>query len=305
MTKTIAIGGSTGMIGSLLKRLLEARGDRVKPLVRPSSKISAGDDQIQWDPASQTIQAQLLEGVDAVIHLGGENIASGLWTKERKKRLTDSRILSTTLLAKTLAQLEKKPEVFLCASGISIYGDGGDHLFDESHPPDNDFLADLAHQWEEATKPASDAGIRVVNMRIGVVLSLEGGALDKMLTPFRIGLGGRVGSGKQYLSWIEINDLAASILHCMDHDQLNGPVNLVAPSPATNKQFTKALGRALGRPTMVPLPAFIISLVFGEMGRSVLLGGTRGSSAKLEDSGFQFKHPELDSALNALLRNHG
>jgi len=296
------MGGSTGMIGTLLTRLLQERGDRVKSLVRPSSKISNHNDGIPWDPAAGTIDREKLEGIDAVIHLGGESIASGLWTEARKKRLTDSRILSTSLLAETLAKLEQKPEVFLCASGISIYGDGGDHIFDEAHPPDNDFLANLAHEWEKATQPARDAGIRVVNLRIGVVLALEGGALAKMAPAFRLGLGGPIGNGRQYMSWIEVDDLTRAILHCMDQQKLDGPVNLISPFPVTNKEFAAVLGRTLKRPAILPAPAFMIKLIFGEMGRSVLLGGTRGSCKKLEDSGFVFQYPNLEDALQKLFK---
>jgi hypothetical protein len=271
--------------------LLTSSGHDVLKLIRPS----------HWDPESGTIHSVLLEGSDAIVHLAGENISAGRWTSSKKARIRESRVNGTRLLAEALSKLYRPPQVLISASAIGYYGDRGDEILREESPPGHGFLADVCRQWEAATDPATKKGIRVVHLRTGIVLSRNGGALPKMLLPFKMGLGGKIGSGNQYWSWISVDDLCAAILHCIQANTLHGPVNAVSSSPVTNLQFTKALGRVLSRPTMFPLPAFAARLVLGEMAGALLLASARVEPAKLAASRFVFRHKKLEETLRAVL----
>ncbi len=293
----IAISGATGLVGSELTKALQTAGSEVTRLVRKNP----GATDILWNPSETSFDAESLGECQAVVHLAGENIATGRWTPDKKNRIRESRVHSTRLLAESLAKLKQKPSVFLCASAIGYYGDAGDALQTESSPAGDDFLAEVCAAWEAATAPARDAGIRVVNLRIGVVLSDQGGALAKMLTPFRLGLGGRIGSGKQYMSWIALPDLVGAIRHAIHTEAVSGPLNGVAPAPVTNSEFTRTLGKVLGRPTLFPMPAFMARLMFGEMAEALLLSSTRVSAEKLEQSGYRFEFPDLEAALRGVI----
>lgn len=298
----IAIGGSTGLVGSALVPFLTTGGHEVARLTRGNHQPSDGTGVIAWNPADGSIDSASLEGCDAVVHLGGHNIAAGRWNDGMKRLLRESRVNSTELLSKTLAGLASPPKVFVCASAIGFYGgDRGDELLQEDSPPGTKFLSQLCQDWENAVAPAREAGIRVVNLRIGVVLSPQGGALKKMLLPFQLGGGGIVGSGKQWWSWVSIEDLPQIILHCLTTESLSGPVNAVAPGTVDNREFTKTLGRVLKRPTIVPMPAFAVRLGFGEMGEELLLGSTRVEPTQLTASGYEFAFPNLEGALRSVL----
>jgi hypothetical protein len=294
----ILVSGSTGLIGTRLVSLLQERRRRVVRLVR--SRSPAFRRQILWDPAAGRIAGGRIEGFDAVVHLSGESVAAR-WTRERKRAIRESRVGSTRLLAGALAGLEKPPAVMVCASAIGFYGDRGDEILTEESGPGSGFLPEVCTAWEAATEPAVRAGIRVVNLRIGVVLTPEGGALSRMLTPFRLGLGGVAGSGRQYMSWITLEDVARAIDHAIVNESLSGPVNGTAPEPVTNRVFTRTLGRILSRPTLLPMPAFLVRLAFGEMGDALLLSSARVEPARLLASHFRFRHPNLESALRRLL----
>jgi uncharacterized protein (TIGR01777 family) len=288
----IALTGATGLVGSALVPSLTAAGHTVVPLRRP----------MDWDPDKSTINASVLNGIDAIIHLAGENIAGGRWTPSRKARIRDSRVKGTKLISEAIARLERPPQVLVSASAIGYYGDRGAELLREDSGPGSGFLADVCRQWEASTDAATRKGIRVVHLRTGLVLSASGGALAKMLLPFKMGVGGRVGSGEQFWSWISLADLCAAIMHCIQAVGLHGPVNMVSPSPVTNLQFTKTLGRVLSRPTVFPMPAFGVRLAFGEMGDALLLASTRVEPSKLTGSRFVFRHKELEPALQHLLK---
>jgi uncharacterized protein len=290
------VSGASGLVGSALTERLTRQGHRVDRLVRrPSAAGAAG---IAWDPAKGTIDREALEGADVVVHLAGESVATS-WTVARKRVIRESRVAGTGLLASTLADLRCPPRVLVSASAIGYYGDRGEKTVTEDSPPGTGFLADTARAWEAAAEPALEAGIRVVHPRIGMVLSAKGGALAKMLTPFRLGVGGVVGTGRQQMSWIALDDLVGVLQHLAVTDELSGPVNAVAPHPVTNREFTATLGRVLGRPTLVPLPAFMVRLLFGEMGQALLLDGARVLPTRLEASGFRFRYPRLEEALRA------
>lgn len=291
----VLVSGASGLVGSALVQALEGGGHSVVRLVRRDPAAN----EIRWDPAGG-LAAKALEGFDAVVHLAGESIA-GCWTAAKKARIRASRVQGTGTLAAALARTGQPPKVMVCASAIGIYGDRGDEVLREESAPGGDFLAEVSKQWEAATEPAARAGIRVVSLRFGVVLSRSGGALARMLPPFRMGAGGRIGSGQQWMSWITLEDVVAVIQHALATDSLRGPVNTVAPNPVTNAQFTRALGEALHRPTIFPLPAFMVRLVFGEMGEALLLGSQRVDCGKLLASGYRFRRPELKPALQALL----
>ena len=297
----VAISGATGLVGSALTRSLQAEAENTDVL-RLVRKNPQGTD-VLWDPSSALTDEELeaLSGCDAIVHLAGENIAEGRWSASKKQRIRDSRVHSTRRLSEGLAKLEQKPQTLVCASAIGVYGNAGDQMMTENSPAASDFLAEVCTAWEAAADPARDAGIRVVHLRIGVVLSDQGGALAKMLTPFRLGMGGRVGSGQQYMSWIALPDLVGVIRHAIFHDSLSGPVNSVAPAPVTNAEFTKTLGRILGRPTLFPMPAIVARTLFGEMGDALLLSSTRVSAEKLVASGYEFEFPELASALRGVI----
>jgi hypothetical protein len=260
-----------------------------------------GADDVHWDPDAGTIDAAGLEGVDAFVHLAGAGIGDKKWTPARKQLVLESRTKGTGLLARTLAGLDRKPSVLVSASAIGYYGDRGDEQLTEDKSPGDDFGAEVCVAWEEATAPAVDAGIRVVRIRTGLVLAKNGGVLKRMLLPFKLGIGGRLGSGEQYMSWIAIDDEIAAILHLVNTASVSGPVNVAAPNPSTNKVFTASLGRALHRPTILPTPMFGLKAVYGAELVETLLGSQRVSSAKLQGSGFEFAQPDLDDALDAVL----
>jgi uncharacterized protein (TIGR01777 family) len=294
----VLVTGSHGLIGTALIPRLRARGDRVLRLVRGAPE---GADDASWDPANGTIDAAALEGVDAVVHLAGAGIGDKKWTPERKQLVLDSRTRPTGLLARTLAGLDRRPRVLVSASAIGYYGDRGDEILTEDSGPGDDFGAQVCREWEDATSPAADAGIRVVRIRTGLVLAANGGLLKQLLLPFKLGIGGRLGSGKQYMSWIAIDDELRAIVHLIDHDTLAGPVNLTAPNPVTNAEFTSTLGGVVHRPTVLPTPLPALKLVYGGELVDTLLGSQRVSSGKLSSSGFEFAHPDLDAALRATL----
>src|SRR5689334_13400049 len=256
----VLVTGSHGMIGTALIPRLRARGDRVLRLVRGDAE---GSDDVRWDPPAGTIDAAALEGVDAVVHLAGVGIGDKKWTEARKKEVLESRTIPTTLLARTLAALDGKPRVLVSASAIGYYGDRGDDVLTEAAAAGNDFGARVCRAWEEATAPAEEAGIRVVRTRTGLVLTARGGFLKRLLLPFKLGIGGRLGSGRQWMSWITLDDDLDAILHVIDTDSLAGPVNLTAPNPVTNAEFTQLLGRAVHRPTVVPTPMPALKVVYG------------------------------------------
>lgn len=282
---------------------LRIDGDEVVRLVRREPE-QPREAIVGWDPAAGVIDSETLAStgrLDAVVHLAGESIAGGRWTAARKARIRDSRVDGTGLLAHSLAELADPPRVLISVSAIGWYGDRGEEWLDESQPAGSSFLCGVCRDWETAAEPARTAGIRVVHPRIGVVLSSRGGALQKMLLPFKLGLGGRVGSGSQHWSWIAIDDVVAAIRHAITSDNVEGPVNTVAPTPATNAEFTTALGRVLGRPTILPMPAFAARLLLGEMADELLLSSTRVRPGTLTDTGFTFAYPDLEQALRHVL----
>ncbi|HEX3600287.1 MAG TPA: TIGR01777 family oxidoreductase [Lacipirellulaceae bacterium] len=291
----VAITGSSGLVGTALIEALEADGHFVRPMVRRAPR--ADKHEIRWDPAAGTIDAAELATVDAVVNLAGENIAAKRWTPAFKQQILDSRIRSTNLLCQTLAGLATKPTVLVSASATGYYGSRGDAPVDETAAPGAGFLADVCQQWEAATKPARDADIRVVNLRIGFVLARDGGGLAKMLTPFKLGLGGVIGSGRQYISWIALDDLVRAIQFTLAASTPAGPVNAVSPQPVTNRDFTKTLGQVLKRPTIFPMPAFAAKLAFGEMADNMLLSSIRVEPRVLTAARFEFAYPDLESAL--------
>jgi len=293
----IAMSGASGFVGSALLPELVADGNKVIRLVRRQPE--PGMPELCWDPSGPPLPS-LFEGFDAVVHLAGENIA-GRWTETKKRSILESRIGGTRFIADSLAVMVKPPRVLVMASAIGYYGNRGDELLHEGSGPGKDFLADVCQRWEAAAQSAEDAGIRVVKVRLGVVLAKHGGALPKLLTPFKLGVGGKIGSGAQYWSWVTLADVTGAIRHALATDSLRGPVNVTAPQPARNAEFTQALGRALHRPTLFPMPAFAAKLALGEMGEVVLLSSQKVDSAKLVASGYNFKHPQLDTALRSVL----
>lgn len=294
-----AISGGSGLVGSALAASLAGDGHRVVRLVRRES--AAGPDEVLWDPDAGRVDATGLEGVDAMVHLAGENIAAARWSAAQKERIRTSRVEGTRLLADTLAGLTHPPRVLVNASAIGYYGNRGDELLDDDSAPGTGFLAETCVAWEEATRPAHLAGLRVVLLRIGIVLSAAGGALGRMLTPFRLGLGGRVGDGRQFMSWIALDDLVEAIRRTVLDESLTGPVNAVAPRPVRNAEFTRELGRSLRRPTPLPMPAWAVRLLLGEMGDALLLAGARVVPRKLERAGFAFRHADVGAALRSML----
>lgn len=300
----VAVTGATGLIGRALVESLTADGHLVTRILRrppDPGTVPDGTDHVLWDPAAGRIDAAGLEGVDAVIHLAGEPIASHRWTAEQKARIRDSRVAGTRLLARTLAGLDQPPRVLVSGSAIGVYGDRGDDVVDETASPGDDFLAQVCVEWEAATEEAADAGIRVAHARTGIVLSGRGGALARMLPLFRLGLGGRLGSGRQWWSWISLTDEVAALRWLVDHD-VTGPVNLTAPSPVTNAEFTRTLARVLHRPAVVPAPRFALGLVLGrELADALLFTSARVLPVRLGESGFTFAHDDLATALAAEL----
>jgi uncharacterized protein (TIGR01777 family) len=294
----ILVSGSHGLVGSALVKSLIADKHEVVRLVR---RKADGANEVEWRPDQNQLNAQQLEGIDAVIHLAGESIASGRWTDEKKRTIRDSRIKGTTLLSKTLAQLSRPPSVFISASAIGYYGSRGDEVLSERSQAGDDFLASVCIEWEQATQPASEKGIRTVHVRFGVILDAHGGALAQMLTPFRMGIGGRVSDGRQWMSWIALEDVVAGLKFLLEDATPHGPVNFVAPNPVTNAEFTRTLGRVLSRPTLFPVPAFGVRLAFGEMGNALLLASQRVEPKVLKDRSFSFQWPTLEPALRHLL----
>ena len=298
----ILVSGSTGLVGSALLPVLRSAGHEVIRLVRSSSAPSGpGDSTVQWNPETGELDGGRLEGIEAVVHLAGENIAARRWSAAQKARIRDSRVQGTALLSDRLANLAQPPATLVAASAIGYYGDRGDELLNEDSSSGNDFLSEVCRQWEAASQPAAEKGIRVVRLRLGIVLSPRGGALAKMLLPFKLGAGGKIGAGQQYMSWIALDDAVGALCHALTDSNLSGPVNAVAPNPATNLEFTKTLGRVLSRPTLFPMPALAARIAFGEMAEALLLAGTRVEPRRLAGSGYSFQYPRLEAALRHLL----
>ncbi len=295
----ILVSGSSGMVGSALRPALVAAGDEVGRLLRPGA--DAGPLDVAWDPAADHLDAGTLERFDAIVHLAGENIAAGRWNEARKEAIRRSRVDGTLLLTRALAKLKNPPGTFVSASAIGYYGDRGDEILKETSARGRGFLPAVCVAWESAAEPAEAAGLRVVHLRFGVILSKHGGALARMLLPFRLGLGGPVGDGRQIMSWITLDDAVGAIRYALDTTSLAGPVNAVSPSPLTNREFGRTLGRVLRRPAIAPLPAFVARLAFGEMADALLLASTRVVPGVLQATGYRFRHPELEMALRHVL----
>ena len=299
----VAVTGASGLVGSALTALLTTGGHEVIPLVRKPGNGNAA--AALWDPEKGLLEPGKLEGIDAVVHLAGENIAEGRWTERKKEKILRSRVEGTRNLVRSLGQLNRRPGTFLSASAIGIYGDRGDELLDETSQLGSGFLADVCRQWEEAAEQAGSFDMRVVTARTGVVLSPAGGALAKMLPAFRLGAGGRLGSGEQFMSWISIDDAAAALIHMLLRSELSGPVNLVSPSPVRNKEFTRDLAQVLKRPAIMPLPALGAKLLFGQMAEEALLASARVLPGKLQGTEYQFRDQEVASTLKRLLGRAG
>ncbi|CAK8719135.1 TIGR01777 family protein [Candidatus Electrothrix laxa] len=292
----ILISGASGLIGTEVARSLAEQGHSVRALSRNIEHAPS------WDIERKIIQLGEDDRIDVVIHLAGENVAQGRWTAEKKERILQSRVEGTRLLAEFFAAASYKPRLMISASAIGFYGERGDEELDEGSKKGTGFLSDVSQAWEEATQPAAEAGIRMVNTRFGMVLSPDGGALAKMLFPFRLGLGGHVGNGSQYMSWISIHDVPRIIQHIIQQEDLQGPVNIVAPYPVTNQQFTRVLGKLVCRPAFLPVPKFFLSVLLGEMAQELLFASTRVYPRKLRESGYVFARPDLAMALRSLLR---
>ena len=299
----ILITGVTGLIGRPLRARLEARGDQVVGLTRSAPSEDGG--LRQWDPAGSSVSSAVVSGFDVVVHLAGENIGEGRWTTAKKARIRDSRVRSTQILSEALARREARPRLVVSGSAIGYYGNRGSAVLDEDSGPGSGFLSDVVVAWENAAAPLRDAGVPVVHPRTGPVLSTQGGALAKMLPPFKMGLGGVVGSGAQYMSWIALDDAVAALQHLIDHgDAMSGAINVVAPNPATNRDFTRTLGRVIKRPTALHVPALAARLAAGEMADELLLVSQRASSKRLEATGFEFRFPELAAALKHVIETN-
>jgi uncharacterized protein (TIGR01777 family) len=301
----IAISGATGLVGSALSAFLGTGGHEVSRLVRPGGAASTWSDgrstTIRWDPSNGVVDASALEGMDAVVHLAGENIAAGRWSAESKDRILRSRSEGTRFLAETLARLDNKPRVLVSASAIGFYGDRGEEILDEDSRSGTGFLPEVCREWEAATEAARAAGIRTVHLRIGVVMTPTGGALARMLAPFRLGLGGPLGNGNQFLSWISLDDVLAAVLHCIATPSLEGAVNATAPRPVTSAEFARTLAAVLRRPALLRVPAPALRLLLGEMADELLLASIRVMPRRLERSGFVFRDAELAPALADML----
>ena len=296
----VLVSGASGLVGSALIPFLTTGGQSVTRLVRKDG-ARAGDGEVAWSPADGTIDRAGLEGFDAVVHLAGENIASGRWTPERKRRIRDSRVNGTRVLCEALAQCAQPPQVFVGASAIGYYGDRGDETLTEESQVGEGFLAEVCRDWEAATAGLTDMGVRTALLRIGIVLSPAGGALKKMLLPFQLGLGGVIGAGSQYMSCIALDDVVGVIQHAITNNEVSGPINAVCPEAVTNREYTRALGTVLGRPTLFPVPAFAARLAFGEMADTLLLASTRVEPRVLLRTGYEFRYPTLEGALRHVL----
>ena len=295
----ILITGSSGLIGSALVAHLTDQGHQIVRLARRA--VAPGEDVAVWDPAAGKLELSALEQTDAVVHLAGENIGASRWTSERKRRIRESRVRSTRLLSESLAQLAVPPSVLVSASAVGFYGSRGDEVLTEESPAGSGFLSDVCKEWEAAAEPARQKGIRVVNLRTGMVLSSKGGALQAMLPPFKAGVGGKLGDGRQFVSWIAIDDLIRAISHIIATESLSGPVNAVSPNPVRNIKMTKALGRVLRRPTILSVPAFALRLALGEMADGLLLSSQRVEPRRLLDTGFTFQFSDFETSLRHLL----
>lgn len=301
----IAITGSTGLIGTALTDALHQAGHAVTPVIRSSTPVRTNKRVIRWKILSGEIDRDKLEGHDVIIHLAGANISGQRWTPSFKQEILESRIKGTRLLCNAILHMKKPPQVWLSASAVGYYGSGlSDGFLEEGSPSGDDFLAGICREWEEATRPAESAGIRVVNLRFGVVLSTRGGALFKMLPVFKMGLGGKLGSGRQMMSWVSIDEIPGIILHLLNNPKISGPVNIVAPRAVSNIEFTQALSKILNRPAVLPVPELVVKFLLGEMGQSLILNGANIVPGKLLKSGYQFKYPDIDSALRQCLSGH-
>ena len=289
----IAIAGASGLVGSVLVPVLEKDGSAVVRVVRSTPRAG----EIEWHPNQDSIEPAKLEGFDVIVNLAGENIAAGRWTDDQKRKIRESRVNGTHLMSEAIAKLSQPPSAFICASATGIYGDRDDEVLDEQSESGGGFLAGVCREWEMATEPASKAGVRVVNLRFGPIMSREGGMLAKLLTPFKMGLGGKVGSGRQYISWVAIDDAVNAMKLAIEDQSIRGPLNIVSPHPVTNEEFTKALGHVLNRPTALAIPAFAARLTFGEMADEMLLTSQRVMPKRLVAAGYQFQYPELEGAL--------
>jgi hypothetical protein len=296
----VAISGSSGLIGSALVRMFEQRRDEVRPLVRRETRKPR---EISWNPEGEEIEGAKLEGIDVIINLAGENLAQH-WSTGAKERIRDSRVKGTALLSRTIASLAAKPRVFLSGSAIGIYGSRRDEPLDETSTLGDDFLASVCKDWEAATAPASDVGVQVTHLRTGLVLSTEGGLLPKLLLPFRLGLGGKLGRGRQWMSWISLDDYVEAVCHLATDLSLPGAVNMVSPSPVTNEEFTDILANILRRPAMIPVPSFALRFAMGEMAEETALASQRVRPHRLLEANFHYQQPTLDKALRHLLTEH-
>ena len=300
---SIVISGSSGLIGKALVARLVEMDQKVRRMVRkPVASAVEGEGDIHWLPLQETVERRKLEGEDVVVHLAAQNVADGKWTKESKQGIRDTRVQGTKTLCDALAKLSNPPKVLVAASAIGYYGDRGDEQLTEASPPGEGFLAEVAKEWEEATEPARQAGIRVVNLRFGMVLSSSGGALKRMLPIFQRGLGGPLGSGRQYVSWVTMDDAVGAIVHAIRTQSLSGPVNVTAPNPVTNREFTRTLAHVLRKRAMLPVPGFALKMKFGQMAEELLLASCYAVPKKLTDSGYKFQYPELEGGLRHVLR---
>ena len=290
----ILITGATGLIGKALQKALRAKGHELLLASRKEPKDSS---YVQWDIEKGFTEPERLEGIDGVIHLAGESISALRWTDEKKKAIRESRVLGTRNIVDTISDLKQRPRVLIAASAIGFYGDRGDEELTETSKPGKNFLADVCREWEAEARRAEDSGVRTVLLRTGIVLSRDGGALGTMLTPFKLGLGGVIGDGKQWMSWISLPDHIDAILFALENENVRGALNSVSPNPVTNQEFTTVMGEVLYRPTFIPVPEFAVNLMFGEMGEALLLDSTRVIPKRLEDAGFKFKFPDLKKAL--------
>jgi len=295
----ILVSGSHGLVGRALIRSLGGEGHEVWRLVRRGR--ASDSNEVAWQPDQGSVDGAQLEGFGAVVHLAGESIATGRWSDDKKRIIRESRVKGTQLLSDSLAKLARPPSTFICASAIGYYGNRGDELLTEQSAPGKDFLSRVCVEWEKATEAAVRSGIRTINARFGIILDKEGGALAKMLPPFRMGIGGRIGDGRQWMSWIAMDDVVDGLKHSLVTSGLTGPVNFVGPNPATNAEFTRTLGRVLSRPTLFPVPAFGVRLAFGEMGDALLLSSQRVQPHALQATGYDFKYAQLEGALRRVL----
>ncbi len=293
----VLIAGSSGLIGTALAGRLLDDGNEVLRLVR---RAPVAADEVRWDPSGGSVDASSLEGIDAVVHLGGVSIAGRRWSEAYKQQIRDSRVISTRLLSETIANLQSRPAVFLCASALGYYGNRGDEVLTEESPRGSGFIANSTAEWESACSPASEAGIRVCNMRIGVVLSREGEMPRRTLLPFKLGLGGKLGNGRQYFSWVHIEDVVRAFVYALDNPSLTGPVNVSAPNPVSNAAFTRALARVLSRPAFFTVPEFALRITMGEMSQ-LALDSARVSPRRLEESGFKFEWNDIEQALRDVI----